>query len=128
MATLIRDILCEEFYDLPRWLLLALIPGKVAVRIGTLQDSIEFVKLVPATRLSHPEDIIDAASYMDLRCAEVFRKGSDRGVLMLVSVCELFPLLQEDFAQAETSSWEVEPERVDEWVFRGILSLKETLH
>ena len=128
MATLIEETTCEAYEDLPHWLLAALIPGKFAVRIRDDLSGVEFLEILDSSHLSHPEDILDFASYIDLRCVKAYRPKIPQGSMMLISACEMFPINKEDFKCADELEWDIELELVDEWVYRGILSLKEVLH
>jgi len=128
MAQLLRDTSCESYYDLPHWLLRALSKGRFAVRVRDDLAGVEFLEILSADSLSHPEDILDEATYVDLRCVRARSNSYPRGLLMLVSACEMFPLNKSDYRFAEDMGWDVELELVDEWVYRGILTLKETLH
>ena len=128
MATLIKETTCDSYEDLPYWLLSALVPGKFAVRILDDLSGVEFLEVLDSTHLSHPEDILDLASYIDLRCVKAYGKKRPRGLLTLVSACEMFPLNEDDFRCADELEWDIALELVDEWVYRGILSLKEVLH
>lgn len=128
MAKLLRETSCESYYDLPHWLLEALSTGNYAVRIRDDLAGVEFLEILGSDSLTHPEDILDEAIYVDLRCVRAMSQKYPRGLLMLVSACEMFPLNRSDYRFAEDLGWDVELELVDEWVYRGILTLKETLH
>ena len=128
MATLLQDVTCEDYYDLPGSFLSALSVGKNAVRIDDRFEGFEFVKVLSPDELSDASDRIELATYLDLRYVRVFSKKSPLGFLALISVCELYPISQENFEEARDRDWKIAPPVVDGWVFRGILTLRELLH
>ena len=128
MASLIKDVTCEDYYDLPSALVWAMSPGNRAVRFDDRLEGFEYISVLSPEGLEDASDRIELASYLDLRYVRIYSEKIPSGFSALISVCELYPISQENFSSARDRLWKIDPSVVDGWVFRGILTLTEFVH